>query len=220
MRSCSSDDGSDVVLGLVLGLQGELGEDLVADVQEVGARAVAPAVEVDVDDALDMAGVRCHDDDAVRQDDGFVDVVRDEYDGLVLLAADGGYLILELHAGQGVEGGEWLVHEQDLGVDRESAGDGDTLLHAAGQLGRMPVSEIAESDEFEVFLRDGSALGRRTAEALEAQLDIVLDGAPGQQAVVLEYGHVFDRGGCDRLAVDGEAAGRGTVEPRQHVQQG
>ncbi len=48
-------------------------------------RGVAIAVEVDVQDALDVAGT--HEEDAIRQQNRLVDVVGDEHGGLAPLPA-------------------------------------------------------------------------------------------------------------------------------------
>ena len=49
-------------------------------------------------------------------------------------ACSGEQLVLQLVADQRVEGRERLVHQQDVGVGRERAGEPDALLHAARQL--------------------------------------------------------------------------------------
>ena len=46
-----------------------------------------------------------------------------------------------------VERRERLVHQQDIGIDRERAGEIDALAHAAGELAREIVLEAFEADE-------------------------------------------------------------------------
>src|SRR3546814_4033427 len=48
-------------------------------------------------------------------------------------------LLLELGAHDGVDRSERLVHQQDVRIGRETAGDADALLLAAGQLARIAV---------------------------------------------------------------------------------
>jgi hypothetical protein len=48
--------------------------------------------------------------------------------------------------GHGVERGEGLIHQQHLRIDRKRSGETDTLLHPAGQLVRIGVGEVAQSD--------------------------------------------------------------------------
>ena len=80
-------------------------------------------------DLLDDAVL--HDDDLVRDAHRLLLVVRDE-DGCdarrLLDAAD---LLARLDAEPGVEVRQRLVEEEDLGLLRDGAGDGDTLLLAA-----------------------------------------------------------------------------------------
>ena len=68
------------------------------------------------EDLRDPAGPRRHDDDPVGQEDGLLDAVGDEDDGLG--AVDPDPLQLEVHplAGQRVERAEWLVHQQQRRV--------------------------------------------------------------------------------------------------------
>jgi hypothetical protein len=57
--------------------------------------------------------------------------VGDKDDGLARLLPDREQLLLEEASRLLVERTERLVHEQDLGVDRERAGESHALLHAA-----------------------------------------------------------------------------------------
>jgi len=49
----------------------------------------------------------------------------------------------------GVERAERLVHQHDLGVVGEHAGNRDALLHAAGQLMRIGVGETLQADQLD-----------------------------------------------------------------------
>ena len=49
-----------------------------------------------------------------------------------------------------VERGERLVHEQDLRLERQRAGQADALLHAARQLVRITVLEVLQADQPQV----------------------------------------------------------------------
>ena len=52
-------------------------------------------------------------------------------------------LLLHLAPRQRVERGEGLVHQQDVGLHRHGARNGDALLHAAGQRVRIGIGELA-----------------------------------------------------------------------------
>ena len=66
-------------------------------------------------------------------------------------------LVLHVAADQRVERAERLVHQQQVGVGGERAGQADALLHAAGQLvgpGLLPAGESGQ------LQRLGGALAR------------------------------------------------------------
>ena len=74
-------------------------------------------------------------------------VVGHEHDGEVGLAPEPFELVVEHVAGHRVERTERLVHEEDVDVLRERAGERDALAHAAGQLVRALVAEASEVHE-------------------------------------------------------------------------
>src|SRR5258708_5009776 len=69
-----------------------------------------------------------HDGDARGELQRLLHVVRHEHDGLAALAMDARDLRLQRVAGDRIERAERLVHEQDIGIRRERAGDADPLL--------------------------------------------------------------------------------------------
>ena len=75
---------------------------------------------------------------------------------------------LGLHplAGHLVERAERLVHEQQRGPLGERAGDRHPLLHAAGELARAVLGEVAQPDQLEQLPRPLAAL--RPADAVRA----------------------------------------------------
>ena len=111
--------------------------------------AVAGARDVDFDHFADTAGVGIEHEDAVAEEDGFIEVVGDEDDGDVDIFPDVEEVGLHLAAGLGIEGAEGFVHEEDAGLIGESAGDGDALFHAAGELLGVGGFEFGEADEFD-----------------------------------------------------------------------
>ena len=92
----------------------------------------------------DPARPRAHDDHARRQEDRLRDRVGDEARSCVpVRSPDPQDLLVHPLAGHLVERAERLVHEQDRGLERERPGDRDALLHAARQLPRMVLGEVA-----------------------------------------------------------------------------
>src|SRR5690606_24033664 len=62
--------------------------------------------------AEDAAGTRRHDDDAAGEEDALEDGVGDEDDGEALVLPELQKVVVELEAGDLVERGERLVHEE------------------------------------------------------------------------------------------------------------
>ena len=81
------------------------------------------------------------DDDLVAEQERLVDVVRHEHHRLPELALQPEELLLQLRADDRVDGAEGLVHQEDVRVDRQSAGDADALLLAARELARVAIGE-------------------------------------------------------------------------------
>ena len=52
----------------------------------------------------------------------------------------------------GIERRGRLVEEHDLGLHRQRAGDGDALLLAAGEIGRIDVGFVGNADAFQQLL--------------------------------------------------------------------
>ena len=105
--------------------------------------------------------------------------------------AQPGQQVAHVGAGDLVEGGERLVHQQQRRAEGDGAHEGDALLHAARQLVRVGVGELGQADLVE-------QLGRRRAVApvvapavdVQQQAGVGLDRAPRQQGRRL--GHEAD----------------------------
>ena len=128
-----------------------------------------------------------HDRDAVAEAQRLVEVVAHEQDGLLHARLQREQLVLQLVADQRVERREGLVHQEDVGVRGERAGEPHALLHAARQLADGAVPPVREADQFELALHDALQLGGRFAAQLEPEPDVLRDRAPGQQAELLEH---------------------------------
>src|SRR5207249_259705 len=124
---------------------------------------------------LNGRGTLAHDDDPVRQLDGFLDVVGYEEDGLALLLPDPDQVRPHLQAREEVERAEGLVHVDDLGVGGEGAGDFDALPHAAGELAGVRGLESLQTHHVDVMAKD---LFAARVVATKAEGDVVPDGEP------------------------------------------
>ena len=128
-------------------------------------------------------------DDAVCQQNGFVDVVGDENDGLFFLRPDRLDLGLQLGAGKRIKRRQRLVEQQHLRIHGKRAGDRNALAHAAGKLRRLAVRSVAQPNHVDV-MRDALApLGRRTVcgDGIDRERDVALHREPGQQRVTLKH---------------------------------
>jgi hypothetical protein len=86
-----------------------------------------------------------------------------------------------LAPGGAVERAGGLVAEQHVGLLGHSAGDGDTLLLAAGQLAGEMAAPRAQPHQRQRLVR-----GHRVAGDLGHQLDVLLGGERGHEVVELE----------------------------------
>ena len=106
----------------------------------------ARARQIDVDDLLDPPGPRRHHHDAVGEQHRLVDAVGDEQHGLARAQPERLEVDAHLLARQRVERAERLVHQQQRRIVDQRAHDRVALAHAARQLARVAVGELAEPD--------------------------------------------------------------------------
>ena len=161
-------------------------------------------------------------DDSVGEVNGLVGIVRDEEDRLFVLLADPGKFVLERAAGERVEGAERFVEEEDTGLHREGAGDGNTLAHAAGEFARDLPEGGREVDGRDVFFDVGAAgLGRPGWEDLvDGESDVFVDGEPREEAVVLEHDAAVGAGAVHAFTVKEDFAGVGFGEAGEERHKG
>ena len=127
---------------------------------------------------------------------------------------------VEALSGHLVERAERLVHEQQCGLEREGACDGDALLHAAGKLPGVVVAEMLELDELEHFFDTRLAARAVPAEELERERDVLADGPPLEEHRVLEDDPVIVVDAClpGGFAVDRDRAPRRIDQIADHAQ--
>lgn len=101
--------------------------------------------------------------------------MRDEDDGEAELASQVGDLAEDLALDEHVESGRRLVHDHQLGAQREGHGDHDALAHAAGEFVGVGADALpADLDDVEEVDDRGAALGagERGAVHLEDVLEL------------------------------------------------
>jgi hypothetical protein len=82
---------------------------------------------------------------------------------------------------------EGFVGQQNVGLHRKGPRNRHALAHAAGQLVRIGVGEIAEPQPVEPRQGAVALLGFGQADQFQRQLGVVERRAPGQQAILLKH---------------------------------
>src|SRR5712692_6776652 len=197
-----------------------MAHDLLLVLEEFDAQRVARAREGDADLGPERARMWRQHDDPVGEVDGLGDVVGDVDDGLARLAPDVDQHALHLVAGERVQRGEGLVHEEDGRVVGQGAGDGHALLHPSAQLVRVGAGKALEVHELEEAPRGLRALRPRYALHLQPELDVALGRAPGEElGEVLEDDAAVEPPAGDRAAADADLALRRREEAGHDVEQ-
>ncbi len=107
------------------------------------------------------------DEDAVGEGDGLDGVMGDDEADAAEAGEVGAQGVPDVGAGGLVEGGEGFVEDEEPGAGGERPGEGDPLGLAAGELRRLPVSQVADAEPVEPGLR--LAAGPGPGDALGAQ---------------------------------------------------
>ncbi|MNN74796.1 hypothetical protein D3C81_1910310 [compost metagenome] len=79
--------------------------------------------------------------------------MRDEQQREAHLFPEQQQLFLHLASGQGIEGGEGFIHQQDFRLHRQRPGNGDPRFHAAGQGVRVGIGKRGEADLLQIVQR-------------------------------------------------------------------
>src|SRR5262245_32779406 len=188
-------------------------------IQERHAQGIARARQRDRHHGLEAARVRTHHDHAIGEVDRLGDIVRDVDDGLFRLPPHLREQLLHVVAGQRIERGERLVHQQHRRVVGERARDGDALLHAAGKMMRIGFRELLELDQAQLLERHGLALALGHALRLEAEGDVAERGPPREELrEVLKHHAAIGAVAGYWLAANADVAAGRLQEPRNDVE--
>jgi hypothetical protein len=153
--------------------------------------------------------------DAVRHVTGEAHGVGDAEHGHVAAAGDVPQHVEDFGGQFRIEGGRDLVQQQDVGLHRQGTGDGDSLLLAAGELGRIRVRLVGKTDQVE----QGSGLLLGFVPGLAQDVDRGL-GHVAQYAHVGEQVELLeDHGHAAADAPDVRLAGRNQVLALLFVEQ-
>ena len=121
--------------------------------------------------------------------------------------------------GDRIQRTERLIHQQKLWRIGKHPGNGNTLLHTAGQLMGIGVPEIGKSDDLQVLVHDLVLLGLGHFFQLQPVPQVLFHCQPREQRVALKHHTTVYTGAGHRLVVDGDRSLCGKVQPCQHPQQ-
>ena len=111
----------------------------------------------------------------------------DEHDGLVQLVLQVQQQHPHVRADQRIERTEGLVHQQDVCIGRERAGEADALLHTAGEVMRIGVFVALQADPLDPPRRAVGAFALGKALKRQAVTDVVHHGPVREQRKALEH---------------------------------
>src|SRR5262245_17307694 len=123
-----------------------------------------------------------HEDDPVGDPAGEAHLVRHTHHGHAV-PGQAGHHIEDLVDHLGVEGRSRLVEQHDLRLHGEGPRDGDPLLLAARQVGRIVPGPVAQSHPLEQAARRGLGLAPRKLAHLDGRQHDVLEGGHMREEV-------------------------------------
>ena len=177
--------------------------------------------EIDGEDFGHAGRARGHHRALGAQEHRLLNAVSDEDDGLAVLRPYPQQFQVHLLAGQRVERAERLVHQDQLGVVDQGAGDRRALLHAAGQLVGVFVLRALEPDHVQQFQPALAARLRRQTQDFGRQQHVLEDAPPLQQQRLLEH-HADIAPGIEGVlaAADPDLAAVMAMQAREQLEHG
>src|SRR6516162_6102429 len=197
--------------------------DSLDKITEPGIKAVARLRQVNFDLADDLRRIGRENEDAVAHQYRFFDIVRhqdDPFDGEPAFAPEIEKVRPQSFRGEDVERRERFIHQQNIGVNDESACETDPLAHAARQLawiGRLVAIQANQVDRGKGTLAN---LGLGKAERLQSELNIFQHGEPGKKREGLKHHRNARRRRNDRLAEIRDTSCGRACEPGDQAKQG
>src|SRR5437762_855985 len=101
---------------------------------ELDTVQVARSRQLDYEFLLHPSGMRRKQQDPITQTNCFPDVVSDKDNGFASRFPNALEIAIKLLAGERIEGGKRLIHQEDAWIGGEGASQGDALFHPARKL--------------------------------------------------------------------------------------
>ena len=130
---------------------------------------------------------RRHHHDAIGQINALEHRMRDENDGRPERRSERRQVVVELEAGNLVEGGEGLVHQHHRRPRHQGAGDRHPHLHAPGKLARISLGEAGEPNLLQRLFDARPRLFLRDAREAQRQPNVGEHVGPGGQRGLLKH---------------------------------
>src|SRR5215471_6672342 len=197
--------------------------DSLDKITEPGIKAVPRLRQTNLDLADDLRRIGRENEDAVAHQHRFFDIVSHQdhpFDGEPAFAPEIEKIRPQSFRGEDVERRERFIHQQNIGVNNESACEADPLAHAARQLawiGRLVAIQANQVDRGERTLAN-LRLGK--AERLQSELDIFQHREPGKKREGLKHHGNARRRRNNRLAEIRDASCSRACEPSDQAKQG
>lgn len=139
-----------------------------------------------IDDLQNPTWSPAEHDDFATEKDSLLDRVGYKDRGDLLFLPDFEKQVLQPFTSEGVEGGKRFVHIEDLRFDRQGPRQRHPLLHTPGKLAGKMSMESGQSHFGKQLIDPATNQALLFTPEDESQTDVLVDGLPGEQAVILQ----------------------------------
>ena len=170
-----------------------------------------------------MPGVTAQHDDAIGQQQGFLNVMSHQKNRLrwnCLLVPQLHQLTAQILRRQHIEGRERLVHKEHFRLHHQGASESDPLPHSPGQLLGIRCLKTVETHRVQDLETLFAPLLARNSASHQRRFHVLQHRQPGKQGKALKDDAYVGVRLHNRLAVPENLARRRLGEAGQHAQQG
>jgi len=128
---------------------------------------------------------RVEHDDLVAEGEHFLAIVRDEENRDAVMLVPPAQISDKRRLRWTIQRSQWLIEQQRAWFGHQSAGQGDALALASGNLRRSPVAQVLDAERGEHFAAARSPL--RGAELVQPVSDVLLGSEVREECQVLMY---------------------------------